>query len=375
MPAKTDSMRRHALLLPVVLGLLGVSLAACGGERGAGALPDAADLPLKGNKSITPIPKVDLVMPDTRGELYDFRERTRGKVALLFFGYTYCPDVCPIHMATLASALKELEPTVREKIRTVFVTVDPERDTPDRLRDWLATFDSSFVGLRGTPEEINRALAFYRSPPPERSQEGDGYTVGHPAFIYAFTPDGWGRALYGPETTKAIWIHDLQLLAAVPASEPKPSAAPEGPTESAQAPEGEAPSADSTLGRAGDVVVRGAVIPEPAPGSGAALYLTLVNTGAAADSLVALSTPAAERVTLHDMVMREGVMRMIPMGPLPVPPGRTVRLAPGSRHAMLEGVRPGTLQAGGEVEATLIFARGGAVRIRVPVVRYEDVTR
>jgi len=136
----------------------------------------------------------------------------RGKLMLVYFGYTFCPDICPIHMATLAAALRELDPAVRNDIRVVFVTVDPERDTPERLAGWMAAFDSSFVGVRGSDEEIAEALAFYRYPPPDRSGDEPGYTVGHPALIYAFTPDNLGRAMYGADTRKNTWVNDLNVL-------------------------------------------------------------------------------------------------------------------------------------------------------------------
>ena len=77
-------------------------------------------------------------------------------MALLFFGYTWCPDVCPIHMANIGQAMKSIPTEDRHRVEVVFVSTDPARDTPERIREWLDVFDRSFVGLRGTLEEVNR---------------------------------------------------------------------------------------------------------------------------------------------------------------------------------------------------------------------------
>ncbi len=341
-------------------------------------LPEAANLPLRGTTLPQPLGKVDFTLPDAGGEPYDFRAETDGKIALLFFGYTFCPDICPVHMATLAAALDELEPSARERIEVVFVTVDPERDTPERLRGWLDAFDSTFVGLRGTPEEIEDALAFYRFPAPERSGDEAGYTVGHPALIYGFTPDGLGRVLYGVETTRQEWVHDLEMLAGYPweawADEraPGPDAAP-GPGEPA-AGGTDAGAEGEPLTRIGDVTVLDAYAPEPVGGGDrTALYLTLRNDGPRADTLVGLATAVAGRAGLHAMRREDGMVRMEPLEGVPLPPGAAVRLEPGGLHGMLEGVAPGAMAAGATVEVELRLARGGSGTARVRVVTYESV--
>jgi len=346
-------MRRASLLLV----LTALALPAC--SPPADRAPDPDDLPLKGNKPYAPLPKVSFTLTDTNGKPYDFRARTDGHITLLFFGYTYCPDVCPVHMATLASAMASLDPAVRDGIRVVFVSVDPDRDTPERLRKWLSSFDSSFVGLRGTEEEVAKALSFYRYPPPERSGEEEGYTVGHPAFVYAFTPDNKGRALYGVETTRAIWVQDLNLMAHHEWLDTASAAA-----DSASV---------TVLGTAGDVRILDAYVPRPAAGDVAAVYLTLRNDGTLPDTLVALASDASARGSLHDMERADGQMRMVPMGGgLAVPPGETVALRPGGRHGMLEGLTR-ELEPGTTVSVILRFARGGTLAVPARVVRYEDV--
>jgi len=96
-----------------------------------------------------PLPKPRFVLPDTSGAPFDFWNRTHGSVTLLFFGYTYCPDQCPMHMANIGAALKKL-PSVLPIRSSSFCTTDPARDTPVELRRWLDNFDKHFVGLTGT---------------------------------------------------------------------------------------------------------------------------------------------------------------------------------------------------------------------------------
>ncbi|MEQ9401922.1 MAG: SCO family protein [Longimicrobiales bacterium] len=349
------------------------ALATACGEPPPRPTPGPGDLPFRGNRTIAPLPKPDVTLPDADGRPFDFQAETEGRIALLFFGYTFCPDICPIHMATLAAALAEMEPDVRSGIDVIFVSVDPERDTPERLGSWLATFDSTFVGLRGTPEQIEDALAFYRYPPPERSADGPVYTVGHPSLVYAYTPDGLSHVMYGPETPQAVWRHDLAMMAGYPwADAPSATSADPGAASDASGSDAD-PPAGPPLGAAGDVVVLDAFAPQPPPNSAAAVYLTLRNTGSRADTLVELSSPAAEGASLHDMVTVDGVVRMEAIAGVALTPGRTVRLAPGARHGMLQGVTPGSLVVGQAAEVTLRFARGGTVTVPLRVVRYQDL--
>jgi protein SCO1/2 len=338
---------------------LGLAVSACAPQDRAPV--DPYDLPLRGTKPFAPLEKVDFTLTDTRGAPFDFRAETDGLIALLFFGYTYCPDVCPLHMATLSTAMAALEPEVRRQVRVVFVTVDPQRDTPERLERWLTAFDSSFVGVTGSLEEVSEALAFYRYPPPETSGEGVGYTVGHPALIYAFTPDNLGRAMYGAETSRAVWVHDLNAMARHPWDSLAAAAA-----ENREA---------AVLASVGELEVLDAYVPRPPAGESTALYLALRNAGAGWDTLVAFETEAAERSSLHDIQVSEGVVRMVPLARgVPLAPGETVLLEPGQRHGMLEGLRQ-SLEPGSGVEVTLVFARAGPVPVTARVVRYEDLVR
>jgi protein SCO1/2 len=170
-----------------------------------------------GGVIITPaIPKPDFVLTDTRGQPFDFRASTRGKIALLFFGYTHCPDVCPLHMANIAAALRELPPATAHDVSVVFVTTDSARDSLPRLRQWLNGFDSTFVGLTGSLKRVNAIQAKLRLlAPAEREQVGASYGINHSAVVIAFTRDDSAHVVYPFGVQRAAWTADLERLVKV----------------------------------------------------------------------------------------------------------------------------------------------------------------
>ena len=154
-------------------------------------------------------------LTDTEGKTFDFANESKGSVTLLFFGYTRCPDVCPVHMANIAGALKKLPHRVASQVQVVFVTTDPERDTPERIREWLDHFDTEFIGLTGTEEEIAAAGRQVKiAPSVKEPQENGDYLVGHSARVIAFTADGAGRYLYPFGTRQADWAAKIPALVA-----------------------------------------------------------------------------------------------------------------------------------------------------------------
>jgi len=159
----------------------------------------------------TPKPKPDFVLTDTAGERYDFGAETEGKLTLLYFGYTHCPDICPVHLAQLADVLDRDRALARETV-VVFVSVDPMRDTPAVLRDFLDKFDPEFVGLTGTSEELETAQQAAGVAVAQILDDSDDYLVGHAGQVIAYAPDGWNYTIYPFGTRQSDYTHDLPLL-------------------------------------------------------------------------------------------------------------------------------------------------------------------
>jgi protein SCO1/2 len=155
----------------------------------------------------------DFVLTDMNGEAFDFRAETEGKLALLFFGYTFCPDVCPVHMASIAAVKRDLSVDEQRRMQVVFVTADPRRDTPERLVSWLGNFDPEFVGLRGTEAEVDSIMLGLALPAAIRdTTAGPDYAVGHASQVIAFPPGDGFRVIYPFGTRQADWKHDLARL-------------------------------------------------------------------------------------------------------------------------------------------------------------------
>ena len=211
------SARRRSLRLA---GLwVGVALA-CGdgGAAGSSSISEAEatakQLGLAATVLSAPLLRPDFELTDGEGRPFDFRRATGGRLTVLFFGYTSCPDICPATLASLSAGLRDLPADVRDEVTVVFVGVDPQRDTRERVRDWLARFDPRFVGLTGSEAEIARAEAAAAVPPAFVDERfADGYSVAHASFALVYTQDDRAHLRYGAETSAAQWAHDLGVLA------------------------------------------------------------------------------------------------------------------------------------------------------------------
>lgn len=155
----------------------------------------------------------DFPMPDLDGRprgVADFK----GKVTVVFFGYTQCPDVCPTTMSELAAVKKQLGAD-GDKLQAVFVTIDPERDTAEILKAYMGSFDPSFVALRGTPEQTlalaKSFKAFFRKVP---GKEPGSYTMDHTAGAYVYDPQGRLRLFVRYGQPVEAWVSDLKQLLA-----------------------------------------------------------------------------------------------------------------------------------------------------------------
>jgi protein SCO1/2 len=149
----------------------------------------------------TAFKSVDITGADYAKQLsltdFDGKKRTladfKGKVVFVFFGFTQCPEVCPTTMAELAEVKRRLGKD-GDRVQGVFITIDPERDTAEVLKAYLTGMDPSFIGLRGSLDEVNAASrdfkVFYQKVP---TQDGKGYTMDHTAGGFVFDPSGQVR--------------------------------------------------------------------------------------------------------------------------------------------------------------------------------------
>ena len=126
----------------------------------------------------------------------------RGKYTLVFFGFTSCPDICPAGLQLIAGALEKLG-TKAQRITPIFISVDPQRDTPEKLAAYVKNFDTRLVGLTGTPEEIAavaRAYKVYYAKVPSKERPDD-YTMDHTSIIYVMDPKGEFVTHFTPSTS------------------------------------------------------------------------------------------------------------------------------------------------------------------------------
>ncbi|WP_329118327.1 SCO family protein [Streptomyces sp. NBC_01353] len=221
-PSRRTPLIAAAVAVVAALAVTAVVVLGGGDDKATGSGNGAvAEVSTDGNstKAATvldrPFTKPDLVLTDTKGQKYDLRERTKGKPTLIYFGYTHCPDVCPLTMSNIAIAKKQLPKADQDKLQVVFVTTDPERDTSAELAKWLpAAGDPSFTGLTGDFSTIQagaRQIGIGIDPP---KKEKNGSVVSmHGAQVIAFSPTtDQGYVLYGEDTTVDDYAKDLPKI-------------------------------------------------------------------------------------------------------------------------------------------------------------------
>ena len=152
----------------------------------------------------------DFELKDAQGRtrtLADFR----GKAVVLFFGYTQCPDVCPTTLAALADAMKRLGPDA-DRVQVLFVTVDPERDTPALLAQYVPAFDPRFLGLYGDADATARTAKEFKVLYQKVAGPTGNYTMDHSAGTYIFDPQGRLRLYVSNGQGPDVFVHDLREL-------------------------------------------------------------------------------------------------------------------------------------------------------------------
>ena len=197
---KPRHLPRVALLLLIAISLL---LGGChrGGEP----------LPFRLTNISGHMPDLDFQLTDDHGKAVTGADY-RGTVVVLYFGYTHCPDVCPLTLAQLHVVMQRLGP-LADDARILFVSVDPARDTPAVMHAYVNAFDPRAVGLSGTAHAVEALSKRYRSAFTREPGSADGsYEVSHSSALYVFDRDGRARVLATPSASQDDLVHDLHLL-------------------------------------------------------------------------------------------------------------------------------------------------------------------
>ena len=208
---------RIARLVPAALaaGALAVLTSSCVSES-VGTDPAGRAVSVskyKGTELAIPVSIPAVTLTDTAGQPYDLKARNAGKITLVYFGYTNCPDVCPTTMADLASALRLLPAAESAKVSVVFVTTDPDHDTAAVLKTWLGRFSPDFTGLTGTVSDVDNAgkLAGVPIDPPTKGADGT-VTVDHGSQVTAFGANGQAHVAWLDGASPQDIAHDIPLL-------------------------------------------------------------------------------------------------------------------------------------------------------------------
>jgi protein SCO1/2 len=138
----------------------------------------------------------------------------RGKVVMLYFGYTRCPDVCPTSLSFLTQALNQLNDEELTQVQGVFVSVDPKRDSLEMLDEYVRFFHPNLVGVTGSPEEVADVAERYGAKYYEVELKGSafGYAVNHSAATYLITPDGQLRFVFPHETSSLVMLEAIRYV-------------------------------------------------------------------------------------------------------------------------------------------------------------------
>lgn len=269
----------------------------------------------------------------------------RGQVVVLYFGYASCPDVCPVSLGLIGAALDTLPPEEAAKVKLVFVSLDPERDTPEALLPYAAHFHADAVGVTGTVAEVTEVATRYGITYRKHGVDSAlGYVVDHTSATLIVSPEG-------------------RLVETLEHGTP-----PERIAEAVRRWTPHATVSSKAAPRAAETVAaEEAWVRAPAPGiRTTAAYFRLQNPGAAPQVLVRAGSPVAENVELHAVLEENGLTSMRPVERIEVPAGGEARLEPSGNHVMLIGLVK-ALAPGDTVPLTLTFADGSTREMALPV--------
>ncbi|GAA5125891.1 SCO family protein [Alloalcanivorax gelatiniphagus] len=154
----------------------------------------------------------DFTLTDHRGEPFQLADQ-RGRVVLMFFGYTHCPDICPATLARVSQVYRNLkEAGDAERVQPLFITFDPRRDTPEHLSEYVPWFKANVIGLTGDEEQIRAVAEQYGVVYLQSADDGSGYDFTHSDYVYLLDQQGRVRKLYPSDFDIDEVIHDVQSL-------------------------------------------------------------------------------------------------------------------------------------------------------------------
>ncbi len=212
MPRRSRSARLTLLLAAVSLVVVACSptTSTSLSATGLSTQPDGwRGIPIDLDRSLP-----EVTLEDTDGDEVQLHEDFLGTPTLVFFGYTSCPDICPIHLAAITSAMTEASVNFQD-LDVVFVSVDPERDTPERIDDYLANFHPRIAGLHADLDVVEDALSQLDLPGPViegPDPRGEGDLIGHPAQVIGFDAEGEAHRVWPFGARRSDWVVDLPRI-------------------------------------------------------------------------------------------------------------------------------------------------------------------
>lgn len=223
-PERTRARTRRRYLIPALslvatLAAAGAFYAALSARSGSGFMPafrqDSGATAFEGFAVSPPRPAPDIDMTAHTGQPFHLAD-VRGQAVLVFFGYTYCPDICPTTLARVSAALRELGDDA-ERVTMVFVTVDPKRDTLEGLARYLGNFSPRILGVRGDEATIASTARSYGvnysvDAPEGATPDPKNYTISHSGYIFLIDPAGQLRAAFAGQVLPEEIAHDVRLV-------------------------------------------------------------------------------------------------------------------------------------------------------------------
>ncbi len=287
-----------------------------------------------------------------RVNLHDFQ----GKIVLMFFGFTHCPDICPLTLNHLERLMKKLGEDAKET-QTLFISIDPERDNPKRLKEYLAYFHPTFLGLTGSKIEIFKVAkkygaAYFR----QEGKSAAGYLFKHNLSVFLIDKESRLRGKYKTGEQLDQLITDIQKLIDSKNSLSKPE----------NAKIHSMIKEERSEIKSGIKIEKAWIRAVPPNSKNSAAYMVLHNQSSKEDRLIEIKTSIAEIAEMHTVVREGELMSMEQVESISVPANSSVEIEPGGFHIMLINLKK-PAKAGEQVGLTLKFQHAGEMKLMTTV--------